>query len=500
MRYQAGSIRKLKNSLRGRLLSVTLLSIILLGMVGLYSQLSTWFFLQSIVHVFERNRVVLEIEANLQSITSHLEDYLSTKSSEALRSYWDKSIAIRQLLGTVDRTPRQDLVSLRRKNVVFLAEALLTQAEIAIEAKRGRDVKRYLAAYGRVEVVGAYITQTINELNQRDFRDSTATVQDFSGQLGVLQVMNLSMILALMAFGTMFGLWFSRRITSPLDTLTLAAQQITNGDFSNPIKAQGKDEFALLSQAFELMRQSIVRSIQELNELMEERVNHLHMKSLLKHAELQALQAQINPHFLFNTLNAGIQLAIIEDANQTRLYMENLSAMLRHNIRQLDRPVNLSQELASLENYLYILRIRFGDRYQFTLSVQDNYPDIKMPAMILQPLVENAFIHGLAEQDTGGRIDISLNWSEEELLLVVKDNGRGMSSEKISAILDGSVDDSTSQPQSSGIGLGNVISRMRLFFENRAIITIQSELGQNSTISFRIFYKESTGDDQGFGG
>jgi sensor histidine kinase YesM len=231
---------------------------------------------------------------------------------------------------------------------------------------------------------------------------------------------------------------------------------------------------------------------------MSERLDNLRIKNLLKIAELQALQAQVNPHFLYNTLNTGVQLAILEDADHTRRYIEHLADVFRHNIRTLDRLIPLSDELHSIESYIYIMRIRFADRFEFRIVQPAACPDPLMPAMILQPLVENAITHGLRDRESGGWVEIAVSRDDDWLHLAVSDNGIGIAPERLERILavteaiaggatagDALAGDEIAK-KSNGIGLVNVLSRMRLHFGDPDIVRIESQPGSGTRIAFRL--------------
>jgi sensor histidine kinase YesM len=215
------------------------------------------------------------------------------------------------------------------------------------------------------------------------------------------------------------------------------------------------------------------------------------MRSLLRNAEYQALQAQINPHFLFNTLNAASQLAMMEDSPETEKFLNRLALLMRHNIRKLDQPVPLAEELQNLENYLYIMTIRFGDRIRFEVTREAGVTGLTIPPMTLQPLVENALLHGLKDKESGGVVGVRVLPPEgDRIAIEVSDNGVGMNPEVVQGILDDIEgqeaplhEDNSGQ---SGIGLGNVVHRLQLYYGIRDVVRIDSTPGQGTTIVLRL--------------
>jgi sensor histidine kinase YesM len=289
--------------------------------------------------------------------------------------------------------------------------------------------------------------------------------------------------------------------------MALSAEYMARGDFSHSVDpARGLDELSILAQAFETMRLSVESHINAEREsanfergLLQERMENLRMRHLLEQAEFQALQAQINPHFLFNTLHTGIQLAVIEDADQTRSYIENLAAVFKHNLRRLDRPVYLAEEISSIERYIAIMRIRFGDRFCFSVNYPQPLPHLTMPAMILQPLVENAINHGLKDCTEGGAVWINVDVQGLLIHLEVKDNGTGIPPAILSKICadnqydmvdteNALVSDPTCDEgrKSNGIGLRNVLDRMTAFYGGSKMWRIESSAELGTTIHFLV--------------
>ena len=125
--------------------------------------------------------------------------------------------------------------------------------------------------------------------------------------------------------------------------------------------------------------------------------NELIMKNDLKEAQLKYLQAQINPHFLFNSLNAAAQLAMMEGAENTCLFVQNMADFFRYNVRKMEKDTTLKEELELVDNYIYILNVRFAGEIHYTKQIDERVTGTMMPSMILQPLIENAIIHGIFE-------------------------------------------------------------------------------------------------------
>jgi sensor histidine kinase YesM len=202
----------------------------------------------------------------------------------------------------------------------------------------------------------------------------------------------------------------------------------------------------------------------------------LELNHRLKDAELLALQTQINPHFLFNTLSAGIELAGGEDATRTSSFLENLAVFIRYSLNPPGRLVAVADEVECVNRYLWLLQLRFRDRFSFDVQVDEGVLAFEIPALILQPLVENAVGHGLADRETGGRISVRGEREGSGALLTVRDNGVGMPAADRAAIL-AEAKDAEPHPR-GGIGLRNVIRRIHLSTNGRGTVELRGGEGE----------------------
>jgi len=185
-----------------------------------------------------------------------------------------------------------------------------------------------------------------------------------------------------------------------------------------------------------------------------------------------------------------VQLAIIENADKTAAFMENLATFFRHNIRERKLIVPLRHEIEGLRSYFYILEIRFPRTYSFNLDVQEDILDsCSVPALILQPLVENSIIHAFRGAHSGGEIRVRVRKEENILLLSVRDNGSGIPREVSDSLLKRYTRDQ--EHTSKVMGLENVIQRLYFFYpRNREVITIESEANKGTEIIIRINLEE----------
>jgi sensor histidine kinase YesM len=208
------------------------------------------------------------------------------------------------------------------------------------------------------------------------------------------------------------------------------------------------------------------------------------MTNHLKDAQLKYLQAQINPHFLFNTLNAGAQLAMMEGADKTCLFIENMADFFRSNMKSFDQDSTIRDEIKLVDSYIYILNVRFSGGIHFYKDVDESLLEVRVPSMILQPVVENAVNYGIRDIEYEGKIFLSVYQTEEQIEITIEDNGAGMNQSTIDRVMNTKLEDSAALKErnitkdSNGIGLGNVINRLRLYYDMEDVFIIESE-GRN---------------------
>ncbi len=245
------------------------------------------------------------------------------------------------------------------------------------------------------------------------------------------------------------------------------AKNETDGE---DIVVKNKDEIGELVQAFNLMRHSTenyIHTLEEKNRMAEllhkEELEKLEVEKRLDSTQLELLKSQINPHFLFNTLNMICCMANLEDASTTEKMTNSLGNLFRYNLKTTGAEVLLESELKIIEDYMYLQQMRFGNRLYYDIVCQVADDLVVVPTFMLQPLVENAIIHGIAKKEIGGKVLIRI-WQKAGFLYIsVVDTGIGMDEEKLETLK------SALQEQLSsvvGIGLGNIYKRIHMMYPN----------------------------------
>lgn len=282
-----------------------------------------------------------------------------------------------------------------------------------------------------------------------------------------------------------FGLTvsFSHIFIKRIHLLIKKMKNIEGGDFKIADIIEGDDEVGLLDKQFNIMTN-------RLNILINE--NYIQQIEK-KEAELNALQLQINPHFLYNTLESISAIAAVNDCYEICSISQKLGEMFRYNINSIKSEfVPLRDEIEHIKNYIFIQKIRFEDRFEVTYDIPDPFLDCKVIKFILQPIIENALIHGLEDKLGKGRILISAKVNEDILCLMVEDDGVGIPSEKVEQMNAefNEIGTNPNQKENSkrSIGLRNVNTRIKLVNGNKYGITIRSKLLEGTIVTISLPY------------
>ncbi|MGI6050214.1 MAG: sensor histidine kinase, partial [Acetivibrionales bacterium] len=330
----------------------------------------------------------------------------------------------------------------------------------------------------------------------QQFKDNSKIYELNLASLKYIEVIGVSIIIIVSVINVLLIIIMTKNITNPLRRLAVAANQVAGGNFSIELKeSDNNDEIDVVSKAFNKMTISINEYINQIKENMEYesrlKENELLMKNHLKDAQLKYLQAQINPHFLFNTLNAGVQLAMMEGAEKTSVFMEKTAEFYRYNTKKLNEDARLEEEIEIVHNYIYIMNVRLAREINFTEDIDRELMDIRLPSMILQPIIENALSYGISDIEWEGKIILSIYRQDDKIQISIKDNGKGIEEDIIKDILNENSIGEHQTKTTSGIGLKNVISRLKLYYGREDVISIISKGANTGTeVTLHIPYQE----------
>lgn len=453
--------------------------------------------ISTIDEVYVSNIGLNDLLETLTDLHDNVYEYLNTKSSDSLENYYRIEQNFRSLIDDLKGDISDNGIILMQKNIKNMSETYLTLIDRTVDARRGNNIVKYRGLYEEATTMYDYIITHINNLNNEQFKYNSNNYELLRMSLNYLEVISTSVLLVIMVFNVILIIIVTRSITGPLMKLTEAANEVAAGNFEvDLVEVNSSDEVEIVTKAFNTMTASIHQYIiktkesMELESRMKER--ELMMTNHLKDAQLKYLQAQINPHFLFNTLNAGAQLAMMEGADKTCLFIENMADFFRFNMKSFDQDSTLRDEIRLVDTYIYILNVRFSGKIHFSKEIDNSVLDIRVPSMILQPVVENAVNYGIRNIDYEGEIRLKVDQDEEHIMITISDNGAGMEQDAIDRVLNSDIKMGTETREvnlardSNGIGLRNVINRLRLYYNVHDIFRIESEgrnKGTNVTIT-----------------
>ncbi len=405
--------------------------------------------------VFSSNVTINDLSDMLGRVQDTVYEYLNTKSSQALENYYRYEQDYRELLDGLNSRNIDSEIKILEKNIGSMSESYLEQTDLTVQAKRGRNVERYKDYYEKSDQLYQYINSYIYRLNTLQFHRNSENYKLLLSSMNVLEQASIGIMVIVFLVGIFVAILLVRDMIRPLMALSAASHEVAEGNLNIPLlPVISRDEVGVVTTGFNQMLISIRENIEKLKASMEKesrmKERELSMEAHLKEAQLKFLQAQINPHFLFNSLNAGAQLAMMEDAEQTGIFLERMADFFRYNVRRTGEDTTLGEEIESVDNYIYILNVRFAGDITYTKKIDEGIENIRIPSMILQPLVENAVQHGIHDCMEDGEICLSIRKKTDTLAITVSDNGVGLSPEMIDAIMNGSAN-SYNPGQSSGV-------------------------------------------------
>ncbi|MDR3552544.1 MAG: histidine kinase [Clostridia bacterium] len=492
-----------KNIIRKKLVLFFSITFVLVNSISLYTYNCTHVLTNKINQIFSSDIALTRLSESVNDVEASLKAYLTTSHSEDLLTYLSKSNELHDLLDKLDTRLTDDEGDLLLTDIKGMIVTYLAETDAAEYEKRGRDINGYSSDFNYASQLFDYINGYISQLKIYEFQVNNENYLQLNNRLGVLQTFNMLVILIAMGVNIILIALFSFNITEPIIRLSRAAGEIAQGNYDIPdVDVRSNDEVMVLAQSFNRMADSIRRQLIEIRQnaevesrLQEQQMQNLKMRSMLGEAQLRALQAQINPHFMFNTLNAGMQLALFEGAERTQAFMERLSQSLRYNLVDIDSPSTLRLEIDNIDNYVYLLKERFADRITYRKELDGCLPDVQMPRMILQPIVENSFAHGIGLRENGGIITLSSALDGETVCVTVADNGCGIQREIINDLLAmragdaAPVADQDVPSTGHSIGLRNVVGRLMLFYHAETptdVIEMESRENDGTRITVRL--------------
>ena len=341
----------------------------------------------------------------------------------------------------------------------------------------------YIEEMYHVMALQDYLAEYALRLTQATLEQENTLYSSTATHIRHLPWLYLGLFLAAAALMLLLLQVLRRAVILPLLGLAQASRSIADGNLAGPdLPVKSSDEVGQLVGTFNRMKHAMAQQLTTQQALHREEMHSLALEKDLEHTRLEVLKSQVNPHFLFNTLNMISCMARLEDASTTDQMIVHLGSLFRHNLRTKQQEVTLEEELEGLEDYIYLQQMRFDGRITVEKKIEVDPAAVRLPSFTLQPIVENAFSHGLKSCEEGGRILLRVWQQGGRLILTVADNGKGMMPEELDALQE-----KITQSEQTGksIGLGNISRRIGMLYPDGAM-KIYSRPGHGTVIRFEI--------------
>ena len=361
-----------------------------------------------------------------------------------------------------------------------------TVDEIALCVQEGRIDEAAALYYEKAEPCGGYLRQYTQQLLERAILDSQSAylkLNRLNGKIYTIRnvVNGVSFVLGT---GVLMALLL---LIHSVQELARAAQEISAGNLDvKDLDESMEGEIGHMAKAFNEMKTSMKRQVSLLSERNE-----------MEREKMQLLRSQINPHFLFNTLNVVMYTARQENASKTASLIDSMSQLFRYALGSNEIEVPLAREVHIVKEFFRLQQVRFGERVdlKWDISPEVLLTETMVPSFVLQPLVENAFKHGIVPKEDGGIVTVSIFCQEQTLYIRVTDDGVGMNEKTLMALQD-----SLENPSIAGehIGVCNVAARLRL--RGDAGFELESKEGEGTIVEMymplKMLEEEETNDDK----
>ena len=403
------------------------------------------------------------------------------KEKEAGRQYEmmnEITLGLEEIIKSTESGKSRDTLEVAtRANATLLRNIHSLIAEMGL----GSTVRQNEASLDKIRTIADLFSDIMQNFIVTEIESAYATNLLVKRTSIVLTVIQLAItVLALLISANSF-LMVSKAIRKPISDMEKLSTSVANGNLCSRIDIPHVDELDTLAVNLNTMTEQIDVLIKK---NMEEQKN-------FQKAEMKALQAQITPHFLYNTFDTIVWLAEEEKTDEVVKITKAFSDFLRISLSRGHEWITISQELDHIKNYLTIQKIRYADILNYTIEADESLLGQKMIKLVLQPLVENAIYHGIKNKRGRGNLSVSVRYADDSrtrILFKVEDNGAGFTSERLSEVRNelatGSED---SEKLSSVYGLYNVNKKLKLYYgEQTDGLVIESEQGKGSVISFMI--------------
>lgn len=492
-----------KNSFKKKILSYNLLLIsIILLVIGMYIIINNHT-LEKYNNTYTAYNQLNKFYTNAKLMNDSFKGYLYNPSEENYQKYEVAKLESYQNLHMVKTSLDNLDIKWRFTLLENMLNAYVEQAKL-VKAESEKVINTFNQDYETLKTYYSLLDHTNADSYGYLINDMQLQKDAVRKNQQIVQLVSVFLLLYVGIWMVYFSVTTIKSLTVPIEKIIKNMNRIKKGTYDLTQISNSNSEMNDLCIALEDMAQRVQENLAYANEkaelekrVLEQSNENLRKDELLAQSELKVLQNQINPHFLFNTLNMIYKMAYQEGALQTSELMEKTSQLLRYGLDSANKISDLDKELTAIQNYNYIQEKRYGGRIHFYIEREEAVENIAMPSMILQPLVENAVTHGLKDTLEDGEVSIEVWTYEDEVIISMSDNGQGMKPEALEQMImnDFRVD----TKDRNHLGLYNVTKRLKGFFQDRVKILVDSAPECGFEITIRIKKEKDEKYDENIG-
>lgn len=376
---------------------------------------------------------------------------------------------IRGIVESIDLGPESSFMILSENNDVIYRSRQDIPIDLLVKISSGTGSKNENSTclLDNNKVIVVYKISSFSKWKMAAFVPESYLIKD-AKDIGYLIVF---VAIGCVIIGIIVSLVLASHVTSPIKTLVSLMRRVEKGDFDGQIEVKSRDEIGRLASSYNLM-------LSRLRELIDKIYKEQEQK---RKAEYKALEMQINPHFLYNTLYSIKWVAVLQKANNAAEMITYLVRLLKISLNKGREYVSVREEIEHAKCYVEIQKFRYNNKFEVHFHIHDNLLDCKIPKLILQPIIENSIFHGFGKMVQGGQINVVYTREDNDIRFSVIDNGCGINSSEIGNLLE-----SGRRPgkgdRLSGIGLNNVNERNKLLYGDKYGLTIENAGGGGARV------------------
>lgn len=491
MTLNKNSEEKLMFSVGSQLNLIFIIIFVILAIFFSTTQFKFGYYTNSVAYHINQSSKIVELKKEFTNCEISLENYLLSGNRQQLSKFNDSVDFSKKIISELNNS------GLSNENY-FLLKSIETAFNNyfleGCQASFNYNTKNYeyFSKMYSAEIIQNYLQKYCDELLTSVLQSEKESNEILDKSVKSIMIFSFVFFLSFLVMLVLIMIYIFKNITHPLRLLVNQARAVSKGNFDVRVSTlKNNNSMALLINTFNDMNTSIKRMLEQLKEkalfekeLIEEQKKNEENQKLLNEARFLALQSQTNPHFLFNTLNTISRMITLEKNDDSLEMLESLSIMLRYNLSIDERYVPLFRELEVTMEYIAIQKKRFGKRLNFEINVdKDLAATIELPKFTLQPLVENAIVHGLEPLEQGGTIFIGTIVDDDNVSIYIHDDGKGINSETLAKLREGKA---IKKDDRNHLGFNNTKSRLELYMKEKDVLLIDSEENNGTTVIIKI--------------